>query len=306
MVEKVKVFAGNSNVCLAEKIANSLNLTLGKMEIKKFKDGEIFLRLKENIKNTYCFIVQSICFPANDNLMEMLIMADSLKRAGAKKIIAVIPYFGYARQDRRARENDPITAKLVADLITAAGIREVLTVDLHVPQIEGFFNIPVTEIKGQNILAKYVKDNFVKNFKDFCVVAPDLGAVKRAKKFSCELGDLPLIVVNKFRKKVNECEVTEVIGEVKGKNLIILDDMIDTANTIVRVAASLKERGAKSIFACATHGVFSGDALEKIEKSEIDSSLILDTIPVYKEITEKLKVISVYEAISEKIKEIVS
>lgn len=306
MIEKIKVFAGNSNVCLAEKIANFLHLSLGKMEIKKFKDGEIFLRLNENVKNFYCFIVQSTCFPANDNLMEMLIMADSLKRAGAKKIIAVIPYFGYARQDRRARENDPITAKLVADLITAAGVEEVLTVDLHVPQIEGFFNIPVTEIKGQSILAKYVKDNFVKNFKDFCVVAPDLGAVKRAKKFSCELGDLPVVIANKFRKEANECEVTEIIGEVKDKNLIILDDMIDTANTIVKVAASLKERGAKSISACATHGVFSGVALEKIEKSEINSMLVLDTIPVYQKNTEKIKVVSVYEEIGKKIKEIVS
>jgi len=305
MVEKVKLFAGNSNVCLAEKIANFLHLSLGKMEIKRFKDGEIFLGLKEKVKNFYCFIVQSTCFPANDNLMEMLIMADSLKRAGAKKIVAVIPYFGYARQDRRARENDPITAKLVADLITAAGIEEVLTVDLHMPQLEGFFNIPITQIEGQGTLAKYVKKKFTKNFRDFCVVSPDLGAVKRAKKFSCELGDLPLIIVNKFREKVNECEITEIIGEVEGKNLIILDDMIDTANTIVKVADSLKKRGAKSIFACATHGVFSGNALEKIDKSAINTVLTLDTIPVAKKNTAKLKVVSVYEEIGKEIKEII-
>ena len=302
--EKIKIFSGNSNAALAEKIAKRFGISLGNMELKKFKDREIFLSLNEDVRNFTCFIVQSTCFPANDNLMEMLIMADSLKRAGAKKIVAIVPYFGYARQDRKARKNDPITARLVANLIESSGINEVITIDLHVPQIEGFFDIPVVHIEGQVILAQALKGTLQEG-ESYCVVSPDLGAVKKAKKFSLLLGDLPVVIVNKFREKANECEVTEIIGSVENKNLIIIDDMIDTAGTITKVAGALSKKGAKSIVACATHAVLSGNAVEKLEKSKIESVFFLDTIPLLKDkSSEKIKVFSANDAIFNAIKSI--
>lgn len=301
--EKIKIFSGNSNISLAKKVSEELGILLGNMDIKRFKDKEIFLNLNEDVRNFTCFIVQSTCFPANDNLMEMLVMADALKRAGAKKIVAVVPYFGYARQDRKARKNDPITARLVANLMEASGIDGLITVDLHVPQIEGFFNIPVIHLEGQEILINSVK-SFLKNTEDYCVVSPDLGAVKKAKKFSSLLDDLPVVIVNKFREKANECEVTEVIGNVENKNLIILDDMIDTAGTITKVADTLSKKGAKKIIACATHAVLSGDAAKRLENSKIGSVFFLDTIPIPKEKNlEKIKVFSTCEAISSAIKD---
>ena len=273
------------------------------MSVKKFSDGEISVSLDESVRNCTCFIVQSTCPPVNDNLMELLVMADSLRRSGAKKIVAVIPYFGYARQDRKAKERDPITAKLVCDLITASGINEIITVDLHVPQIEGFFNIPVTQIEGQSVLANHMKNVLEDNKDDFLVISPDLGSVKRAKKFSADLGDLPVVIVNKNRKKANECEVADIIGEVKGKKVIILDDMIDTAGTLVKVADFLYSKGAEKIFACATHGVFSGEALKKINESKINTVFILDTIPFENISCKKIKVLSIDETLGEKIRE---
>ena len=284
----IKVFSGNSNIGLADNIARELNLKLGDIDVSKFSDGETSVSLNETVRDTNCFIVQSTCSPVNDNLMELLVIADALKRACAKKITAIVPYFGYARQDRKINKYDPITAKLVTDLITVSGIDEIITMDLHVKQIEGFFDIPVTNLEGLYTLAENLKKE-IKNIKEYVVVSPDLGAVNRVKKFAKDLGDLKIAIINKFRPKPNECEVSNIFGDVKNKDTIILDDMIDTAGTLCKSAAFLLREGAKSVTACATHGVFSGKAFDKLGKSNFKNIYILDTIPVN---LEKLKGLS--------------
>ena len=282
----VKIFSGNSNVSLASNIAKKLNLKLGDIDVSKFSDGEISVSIKESVRGKDCFVVQSTCYPVNDNLMELLIMSDALKRASAKKITAIIPYFGYARQDRKINKYDPITAKLVADLITTAGIDEIITMDLHAKQIEGFFNIPVTDIKGLYELSKILKEK-IKNINEYVIVSPDIGSIGRAKEFAKELGNLEVAVINKFRPRPNECEVSNIFGNVKNKDAIIIDDMIDTAGTLCKAADFLLKEGTKSVIACATHGVFSGDAFDNLENSKFESIYILDTIPMN---LEKLKV----------------
>ncbi len=275
----MKVFTGNANVNLARDICKLIGIQLGSSEIGHFADGEVFASIYESVRGSDVFLIQSTSRPVNDNLMELLIMIDAMKRASAGRITAVIPYFGYARQDRKAKARDPISAKLCADLISAAGADRVLTMDLHAAQIQGFFNIPVDHLLGVPILAPY----FIEKAKsidpeELVVVSPDLGSVTRARKFAERLG-APLAIVDKRRPRPNVCEVMNIIGEVKGKHAFLVDDMVDTAGSICNAAQSLMEFGAVEVCACATHGVLSGPALERIKNSCIKEMVLLDTIP---------------------------
>ncbi|ETJ99395.1 ribose-phosphate diphosphokinase [Eubacterium nodatum ATCC 33099] len=271
-----KVFAGNAHTELAEEITSIMGKPLGKATVTKFSDGEISVNLWETVRGVDVYIIQPTCGPVNDNLMELLIMMDSMKRASAGRINAVIPYYGYARQDRKAKARDPITAKLVANLLVAAGADRVLTMDLHANQIQGYFDIPVDHLVGIPIIAKYFKE---KNLEDVCIVSPDHGSVTRARNMA-EYFNCPIAIVDKRRPEPNKSEIMNIIGDIKGKNCIILDDMIDTAGTITNAANVIKEMGAKNVYAGATHGVLSGPALERIEASSICELALLNTVPV--------------------------
>ena len=271
-----KVFAGNAHTKLAEEITSIMGKPLGKATVTKFSDGEISVNLWETVRGVDVYIIQPTCGPVNDNLMELLIMLDSMKRASAGRINAVIPYYGYARQDRKAKARDPITAKLVANLLVAAGADRVLTMDLHANQIQGYFDIPVDHLVGMPIIAKYFKE---KNLEDVCIVSPDHGSVTRARNMA-EYFNCPIAIVDKRRPEPNKSEIMNIIGDIKGKNCIILDDMIDTAGTITNAANVIKEMGAKNVYAGATHGVLSGPALERIEASSICELALLNTVPV--------------------------
>ncbi len=271
-----KVFTGNSHPELAEEIASIMGKSLGKATVTKFSDGEISVNLWESVRGIDVYIVQPTCNPVNDNLMELLIMIDAMKRASAGRINAVIPYYGYARQDRKAKARDPITAKLVANLITAAGADRVVTMDLHANQIQGYFDIPVDHLVGMPILARYFKE---KNLSDVVVVSPDHGSVTRARNMAQYL-DCPIAIVDKRRPEPNKSEIMNIIGNIEGKNCIILDDMIDTAGTITNAANAIKDLGATAVFACATHPVLSGPAVERIENSAIEELVLLNTIPM--------------------------
>ena len=276
----IKIFAANSTVRVSEQIAECLGLPLGKSEVSTFSDGEITVSLFEYVRGSDCFIIQSTCAPVNNNIMEMLIMIDAMKRASAARITAVIPYFGYARQDRKAKARDPISAKLVADLITTAGADRVLTMDLHVPQIQGFFNIPVDHLLGAPVLSNYLKDRIGDNVDEYVAVSPDLGSVTRARTFATRLG-CPLAIVDKRRQKANVSEVMNIIGDVRGKKVILIDDMVDTAGTLCNSAQALIDKGgATEVIACATHGVLSGPAIERLQNSCIKELILLDTIPL--------------------------
>lgn len=276
----IKIFAANSTVRVSEQIAECLGLPLGKSEVSTFSDGEITVSLFESVRGSDCFIIQSTCAPVNNNIMEMLIMIDAMKRASAARITAVIPYFGYARQDRKAKARDPISAKLVADLITTAGADRVLTMDLHVPQIQGFFNIPVDHLLGAPVLSNYLKDRIGDNVDEYVAVSPDLGSVTRARTFATRLG-CPLAIVDKRRQKANVSEVMNIIGDVRGKKVILIDDMVDTAGTLCNSAQALIDKGgATEVIACATHGVLSGPAIERLQNSCIKELILLDTIPL--------------------------
>ncbi|WAM32048.1 ribose-phosphate diphosphokinase [Caldicellulosiruptor naganoensis] len=300
--KEIKIFAGNSNRELAEEIAKKLNKKLGDAEIGRFSDGEISVKINETVRGADVFVVQSTCHPVNENLMELLIMIDAFKRASAGRITAVIPYYGYARQDRKARARDPITAKLVANLITSAGADRVLTMDLHAPQIQGFFDIPLDHLIGVPILAKYFLENV--NLENAVVVSPDLGSVTRARSFATKL-DLPLAIVDKRRPKANVAEIMNIIGDVKDKTAIMVDDMIDTAGTIVAAAQALMDYGAKEIYACCTHPVLSGPAVERIKNSPIKELIVLNTIPLPPEKRiDKIKVLSVADLFAEAINRI--
>lgn len=279
----IKIFTANSNRTVAKQIAQGLGLPLGQSEVLTFSDGEISVSIKESVRGSDVFVVQSTSSPVNDNLMELLIMCDAFKRASAGRITAVMPYFGYARQDRKAKARDPITAKLVADLIVAAGADRVLTMDLHASQIQGFFNVPVDHLLGVPILAPH----FVEKFKDckdeVVVVSPDLGSVTRARNLAAKI-EAPLAIVDKRRQKANVSEVMNIIGDVKNKRVVIVDDMIDTAGTLCNAAAAIVEKGgAKEVYACATHGVLSGPAIERIQNSVIKEVILLDTIELPEE-----------------------
>ena len=302
----MKIFSGNSNPALAESILNHLNLQMGKAEVSSFSDGEISVSIKESVRGLDCFVVQSTSFPVNTNLMELLILIDALKRASAGRITAVMPYFGYARQDRKTKARDPISAKLCADLLVAAGANRVLTMDLHAPQIQGFFNIPVDHLLGVEVLAEHLK-NYLKNFdsEEFMVVSPALGFVTRARNLASKL-DVALAIIDKRRQRANVSEVVNLIGNVAGKNVLIVDDLIDTAGTLCNAAKALIEIGkAKSVISCATHGVLSGAAIERIGNSVIDKLFISDTIALPKEKQlEKIEVVSVAKIFAKAIQNI--
>ncbi len=300
----VKIFTCNSHPELAKKIAEYLGLGIGDAQVSMFSDGEISVNIYETVRGSDVFIVQSTCNPVNDNLMELLIMIDAFKRASAARITAVIPYFGYARQDRKSKARDPISAKLVADIITAAGADRVLTMDLHAAQIQGFFNIPMDHLLGGTTLTSYYLKKFEGKTDNLVVVSPDLGSVTRARTFASRL-NAPIAIIDKRRPKPNVAEVMNIIGDIKGKDVILVDDMIDTAGTITNGAAALKERGANNVYACCTHGVLSGPAIERIEKSPISELVVLDTIPLTKEKQiDKIKVLSVAPIFAEAIKRI--
>ncbi|MCL2580567.1 MAG: ribose-phosphate pyrophosphokinase [Oscillospiraceae bacterium] len=275
---EIKIFSANSNQPLAREIASGLGRPLGKCTISSFADGEISVSIEESVRGSDVFVVQSTSKPVNNHLMEMLIMCDAFKRASAGRITAVVPYFGYARQDRKSKARDPISAKLVANLITEAGADRVLTMDLHAPQIQGFFDIPVDHLLGGPSLVEYYSRLFDGHRDEIVIVSPDLGSVTRVRKFA-EKFDAPLAIIDKRRPKANVAEVMNIIGDVKGKKVILVDDMIDTAGTLCQAAKALIEvGGAKEIYACATHGVLSPPALERIEASPIIQLTLLDTI----------------------------
>ncbi|MEG1758551.1 MAG: ribose-phosphate pyrophosphokinase, partial [Oscillospiraceae bacterium] len=258
----IKIFTANSNPKLAKEMSEYLGLPLGKSEVGLFSDGEISVSVFESVRGSDVFVVQSTAMPVNRHLMELLIMIDAFKRASAGRITAVVPYYGYARQDRKAKGRDPISAKLVADMICTAGADRILTMDLHAPQIQGFFNIPVDHLVGMPILAPYFEKKFEKTKENVVVMSPDVGSINRARTFARRI-DAPIAIVDKRRQKANTCEVMNVIGDVDGKDIIIFDDMVDTAGTLCNAAKAIKEKGARTINACATHAVLSGPAIER-------------------------------------------
>lgn len=287
---EIKIFSGNSNKPLAEEIAKNLGFELSQIEVGHFSDGETSVHICETVRGRDVFIVQSTSAPTNENLMELLIMIDAARRASAGRITAVIPYFGYARQDRKARSRDPITAKLVADIITSAGADRVLTMDLHAAQIQGFFDIPVDHLYGGPQLYKYF-ENRVND--DFVVVSPDIGSVSRARNVATKL-NCKMAIVDKRRPKANQIEVMNIIGDVEGKNCLMVDDMIDTGGTICQGAEALYQHGAKEIYACATHAVLSGEAIKRLDESHIKEVVFLNTIDTTeKQLPEKFKFLSV-------------
>ena len=298
----IKIFSGNSNPDLAGKICTFVGVPLGMAQVKAFSDGEIAVEVNESVRGFDTFVVQSTCPPVNNNLMELLIMIDALRRASAERINAVIPYYGYARQDRKVAPRQPISAKLVANLITEAGASRVLTIDLHAGQIQGFFDIPVDNLYASPIVLEYLR----KKFKDDLVlIAPDAGGVERTRAFAKRL-DASLAIIDKRRERANVAQVMHIIGKVKGKVAVILDDMVDTAGTLTQAAKALKEHGATAIFACCTHAVLSGKAIQKINDSPLEELIVTDTIPITQEVSscKKIKVLSVAELFAEAIKRI--
>ena len=294
----IRLFTGNAHPELAQAIAESMGKTLGKSNVNKFSDGEVSVNLWESVRGADIYLIQPTCNPVNDNLMELLIMIDAVKRASAGRINAVIPYYGYARQDRKAKARDPISAKLVANLIQAAGADRVITMDLHANQIQGYFDIPVDHLVGMPLIAEYFKN---KNLDNLCVVSPDHGSVPRARSMAERL-DCPIAIIDKRRPEPNKSEIMNIIGDIKDKNCIIIDDMIDTAGTITNAANAIKELGARDVFAGATHAVLSGPAIERIDKSAISELVLLDTHPVPEEKRlEKMTFLSVAPLFAEAI-----
>ncbi len=294
-----KLFSGSANPEFAAKVGDYLGIPVSNATLNKFSDGEISVQITESVRGQDVFIIQPTCAPANDNLMELLIMVDALKRSSAKSISAVIPYYGYARQDRKAAPRVPITAKLTADLLEAAGISRVVTIDLHAAQIQGFFNIPADNLFGSILFANYIKE---KELENPIIASPDIGGVARARSYADKLG-YDLIIVDKKREKANVAEVMNIIGDVEGKDVILVDDMVDTAGTLVKAAEVLKKKGANSVMACCTHGVLSGPAYERIANGVLDELVVADTIPVKKD-AEKITVLSASTIIGEAIRRI--
>ena len=304
--KEIVVFTGNANPHLAEHICAELYRKLGDANVSHFADGECSVSVYEPVRGKDVFIVQSTCKPVNDNLMELLIMIDAMRRASAGRITAVIPYFGYARQDRKAKSRDPISAKLVANLITAAGADRILTMDLHADQIQGFFDIPVDNLRGSNLFVKHFVNMFGKGNEDVMVVSPDVGSTARVRQFSMKLG-VNMAIVDKRREKANQSEVMNIIGNVEGKTCILLDDIVDTAGSLCGAAKAIVEiGGAKEVYACVTHGVLSGPALQRIEDSAIKELLLLDTIPFPsdKVKSDKIKYLPTAPVFSEAIRRI--
>jgi len=293
------IFSGTANPQLAKGIADYLDMPLSEASIKRFSDGEINIQIAESVRGKDVYIVQPTSAPANANLMELLIMVDALKRSSAKSITAVIPYFGYARQDRKAAPRVPISAKLVADMLETAGVTRVVTIDLHAAQIQGFFNIPVDNLYGAKLFIEYIKQ---KNLPNPIIASPDIGGVARARYFAEILG-LEMVIVDKRREKANESEVMNIIGSVEGKDVILIDDMIDTAGTMVKGADALKAQGATSVMACCTHPVLSGPAYDRIENGSIDELIVTNTIPLKQE-SAKIKVLSAANLLGEVIRRV--
>ncbi len=301
--DSLMVFTGTANPELAQSVVKNLDISLGRVDVGRFSDGEVAIELLENVRGRDVFVLQSTCAPTNDNLMEILTMADALKRASAGRITAAIPYFGYARQDRRPRSaRVPISAKLVANMLTSAGVNRVLTVDLHADQIQGFFDIPVDNVYATPVLLKDIQSQ---NFENLTVVSPDIGGVVRARATAKALG-ADLAIIDKRRPKANVAEVMNIIGEINGRTCLIVDDMIDTANTLCKAAQALKEKGAARVLAYATHPVLSGQAVERIRNSEIDQVVVTDTIPLSDEAREcsKIRVVSIAGLIAETLRRI--
>lgn len=300
---KLKIFSLSSNLPLAEKIAKSVGVELGKIKLSYFSDGEVKVNIEESIRGDHVYIIQSTSFPVNDNLMELLITIDALRRASAKTINIVMPYYGYARQDRKAQSREPITAKLVANMLEMAGATRMVVLDLHAAQIQGFFDIPVDHLMGAPLLANYFIDKGLEG-NDVCVVSPDHGGVTRARKLA-EFLKAPIAIIDKRRPRPNVAEIMSIVGDVKGKKCILIDDMIDTAGTITLAAAALKEQGAVSVVACCTHAILSGPALDRLENAEIDRVIVTDSIHMPADRTlDKLEIVSVSHLIGEAIKRI--
>ena len=302
MTNGIKVFAGNSNKVLAGEIAGFLSILLGDATVSTFSDGEIMVQINENVRGADVFVIQSTCAPVNNNIMELLIMIDALKRASAARITAVMPYYGYARQDRKAAPRVPITARMVADLLEAVGISRILTMDLHAGQIQGFFNIPVDHLFARPVLTDYMKERFTDNI---VVVSPDAGGVERARAYAKTLG-ASLAIIDKRREKENVSKVMHIIGDVNGKDAILFDDMIDTAGTITNAVSALKEKGAKRVDAACVHAVLSGPALERINNSDLEEVIVTNTIPLdgKQQKCNKFTVLSVASLLGEAIKRI--
>ncbi|MBE0378421.1 MULTISPECIES: ribose-phosphate pyrophosphokinase [Pseudoalteromonas] len=300
----MKLFAGNATPELAQKVAKRLYIEVGDAVVGRFSDGEISVQINENVRGSDVFIVQSTCAPTNDNLMELIVMVDALRRASAGRITAVIPYFGYARQDRRVRSaRVPITAKVVADFLSSVGVDRVLTVDLHAEQIQGFFDVPVDNVFGSPVLLEDMKE---RQFDDVVVVSPDIGGVVRARAIAKLLNDTDLAIIDKRRPQANVSQVMHIIGDVEGRDCIIVDDMIDTGGTLCKAAEALKEHGAKRVFAYATHPVLSGKAVENIRNSVIDEVIVTDSIPLSAELKaiDKIKVLTLADMLAETIRRI--
>jgi len=296
----LKVFSGNAHRVMAQEIADHLNMPLSKADVRKFSDGEIFVEIKDNVRGTDVFVVQPTCTPVNDNLMELVIMVDALRRASARRITAVVPYYGYARQDRKNAPRVPITAKVVAEMFMAVGVRRVLCMDLHAGQIQGFFNIPVDHLYAAPVIIEYVREQFAG--KDVIMVSPDAGGVERTRAFAKRM-DTGLAIIDKRRDRPNECEAMNVIGDVKGKVAILMDDMVDTAGTLCAGARTLMEHGAAEVHACCSHPVLSGPAIDRLTNSELKSLVVTNSIPLRDEAKacDKIKVLSVSKLLANAI-----
>ncbi|RPI38315.1 MAG: ribose-phosphate pyrophosphokinase [Nitrospiraceae bacterium] len=303
MPQRLKLLTGTSNKDLAKEVAALMKLDLVDTTLSTFSDGEIAVRVNENVRGSDAFVIQSTCMPVNDNIMQLLLIVDALKRASAERITAVIPYYGYARQDRKVQPRVPISAKMVADLITAVGTDRVLTVDLHAGQIQGFFNIPVDNLYAAPVLVDYIKKKYTSD--NLVIVSPDAGGVERARAFAKRLNS-SIAIIDKRREKANECEVMNVIGDVVGKDTLLLDDMVDTAGTMTQAAKALRDQGAKRVSAACTHAVLSGAAIERINNSVMDELIVTNTIPMDSKMTQcrKLTVLSIAALLGDAIKRI--
>jgi ribose-phosphate pyrophosphokinase len=303
MFKSISIFSGNANPELAKAMGMYLELPLGRVELTRFADGEVFARIQENVRGVDVYVVQSTCTPVNDHLMELLVMVDALKRASAASITAVLPYYGYARQDRKASPRTPITAKLIADLLTAAGVSRVVSVDLHAGQIQGFFNVPFDHLFANKVFLDYLRPKFAAEVPVF--VSPDAGGVERTRAYAKRM-DADLAIIDKRREKANVSEVMNIVGDVKDRDCIILDDMIDTAGTLCNAAKALKDHGARRVFAAATHAVLSGPAVERIAASPLEEVVVTDTVPLKAAALEsgKFKVLTVARLLGEAIKRI--
>jgi ribose-phosphate pyrophosphokinase len=305
MIGAIKLISGNANPALAERIAGHQGLPLSEAKVSRFSDGEIQVEISDNVRGRDVFLIQPTCSPANENIMELLILADACKRASAERVTAVIPYYGYARQDRKVAPRAPITAKLVADLLTAAGINRVLTIDLHAGQIQGFFDQPVDNLYGSKNLIPFLGTHLGKNRDNLVMVSPDAGGTERARAYAKRLG-ATLAVIDKRRSKPNESEVMHIIGDIRGKRCVLVDDMIDTAGTLTSGAKALVESGAKSVIAVATHAVLSGPAVARLKESPISEIIVTDTVPLSEEALAmgKIKVVSIADLLGKAIRSV--